>query len=130
VLVGLGLANVFPLAVGRAGLLGGARGIALATTVGYTGLLGGPPAIGLLAEAAGLPVAVGSVAVMAVVAAVLVLTVSGERLRLPRPRMLLDRAVATVGDRVQPVVSGFGHGTAVYVRDLELLVPRETARAG
>ncbi len=34
----------------RAGLLGGARGIALATTVGYTGLLGGPPAIGLLAE--------------------------------------------------------------------------------
>jgi Major Facilitator Superfamily len=124
VLVGLGLANVFPLAVGRAGLLGGARGIALATTVGYTGLLGGPPAIGLLAEAAGLPVAVGSVAVLAVVAAVLVLTVSGERVRLPRPRMLLDRAVATVGDRVQPVVSGFGHGTAVYVRDLELLVPR------
>jgi MFS family permease len=124
VLVGLGLANVFPLAVGRAGLLGGARGIALATTVGYTGLLGGPPAIGLLAEAAGLPVAVGSVAVMALVAAVLVLTVSGERVRMPRPRMLLDRAVATVGDRVQPVVSGFGHGTAVYVRDLELLVPR------
>src|SRR3954452_14207873 len=29
VLVGLGLANVFPLAIGRAGLLGGARGIAL-----------------------------------------------------------------------------------------------------
>ena len=124
VLVGLGLANVFPLAVGRAGLLGGARGIALATTVGYTGLLGGPPAIGLLAEAAGLPVAVGSVAVMAVVAAVLVLTVSGERVRLPRPRTLLDRAVATVGGRIQPVVSGFGHGTAVYVRDLEVLVPR------
>src|SRR5439155_2578320 len=57
VLVGLGLANVFPLAIGRAGLLGGATGIALATTVGYTGLLGGPPAIGLLAETAGLPVA-------------------------------------------------------------------------
>jgi MFS family permease len=124
VLVGLGLANVFPLAVGRAGLLGGARGIALATTVGYTGLLGGPPAIGLLAEAAGLPVAVGSVAVMAVVAAVLVLTVSGERVRLPRPRTLLDRAVATVGGRIQPVVSGFGHGTAVYVRELEVLLPR------
>ena len=43
VVVGLGLANVFPLAIARAGLLGGARGIALATTVGYTGLLGGPP---------------------------------------------------------------------------------------
>jgi len=123
VLVGLGLANVFPLAIGRAGLLGGASGIALATTVGYTGLLGGPPVIGLLADSAGLPVAVGSVAVMALVAAVLVLTVSGERVRLPRPRVLLDRAVATVGGRAQPVVSGFGHGTGVYVRDLHLLVP-------
>jgi MFS family permease len=122
VLVGLGLANVFPLAIGRAGLLGGARGIALATTVGYTGLLGGPPAIGLLADTAGLPVAVGSVAVLAVVAAFLVLTVSGERVRLPRPRTLLDRAVA-VGGRLQPVVSGFGHGTGVYVRELQVLIP-------
>ncbi len=128
VLVGLGLANVFPLAVGRAGLLGGARGIALATTVGYTGLLGGPPVIGLLAESAGLPVAVGSVAVLALVAAVLVLTVSGERVRLPRPRMLLDRAVATVGGRLQPVVSGFGHGTGVYVRDLQVLIPEGPGR--
>jgi MFS family permease len=128
VLVGLGLANVFPLAIARAGLLGGARGIALATTVGYTGLLGGPPAIGLLAEAAGLPVAVGSVAVLAVVAAVLVLTVSGERVRMPRPRTLLDRAVATVGGRLQPVVSGFGHGTGVYVRDLQVLFPEHAAR--
>jgi hypothetical protein len=123
VLVGLGLANVFPLAIGRAGLLGGARGIALATTVGYTGLLGGPPVIGLLAESAGLPVAVGSVALMAFVAAVLVLTVSGERVRMPQPRALLDRAVATVGGRLQPVVSGFGHGTGVYVRDLQALLP-------
>jgi MFS family permease len=122
VLVGLGLANVFPLAIARAGLLGGAKGIALSTTVGYTGLLGGPPVIGLLAESAGLAVAVGSVAVLALAAGVLVLTVSGERVRLPRPRTLLDRAVASVG-RLQPVVSGFGHGTGVYVRDLTLLVP-------
>jgi MFS family permease len=128
VLVGLGLANVFPLAIGRAGLLGGARGIALATTVGYTGLLGGPPAIGLLAESAGLPLAVGSVAVLALVAAVLVLTVSGERVRMPQPRTLLDRAVATVGGRLQPVVSGFGHGTGVYVRDLQALLPDPSGR--
>ena len=128
VAVGLGLANVFPLAIGRAGLLGGAPGIALATTVGYTGLLGGPPAIGLLADSAGLPVAVGSVAVMALVAAVLVLTVSGERVRLPHPRTLLDRAVATAGARLQPVVSGFGHGTGVYVRDLQTLWPDAATR--
>ena len=57
VLVGLGLANVFPLAIARAGFIGGASGIALATTVGYTGLLGGPPVIGLLAERLGLPLA-------------------------------------------------------------------------
>jgi MFS family permease len=122
VVVGLGLANVFPLAIARAGLLGGAPGIALATTVGYTGLLGGPPAIGLLAETAGLPVAVGSVALLALVAAVLVLCVSGERVCLPDPRALLDRAVATVGGRLQPIVSGFGHGTGVYVRDLQTLL--------
>jgi MFS family permease len=128
VMVGLGLANVFPLAIARAGLIGGARGIALATTVGYTGLLGGPPVIGLIAESAGLPAAVGSVAVLALAAAVLVLTVSGERVRMPRPRTLLDRAVATVGGRLQPVVSGFGHGTGVYVRDLHVLIPDYSAR--
>jgi len=127
VLVGLGLANVFPLAIARAGQLGGARGIALATTVGYTGLLGGPPAIGLLAESAGLPLAIGSVAVLAIVAAVLVLTVSGDRVRMPRARTLLDKAVA-VGGRLQPVVSGFGHGTGVYVRDVQALHLRDPAR--
>ena len=75
----------------------------------------------------GLPVALGSVAVLALVAAVLVLTVSGERVRLPRPGVLLDCAVATVGGRLQPVVSGFGHGTGVYVRDLQLLFPEQPA---
>lgn len=128
VLVGLGLANVFPLAIARAGQLGGAPGIALATTVGYTGLLGGPPAIGLLADVAGLPLALSSVAVFALVAAVLMLTISGERVRLPRPSVLLDRAVATVGPRLVPVVSGFGHGTGVYVRDLQTLWPEHPAR--
>jgi MFS family permease len=122
-LVGLGLANVFPLAIARAGLIGGASGIALATTVGYAGLLGGPPAIGLLAERAGLPVALSSVALLAVVAAALVVTVSGDIVRVPAPRVVLSRAVSGVGGRMQPVVSGFGHGTGVYVRDLQVLWP-------
>ena len=65
---------------------------------------------------------------LALVAAVLVLTVSGERVRMPRPRTLLDRAVATVGGRLQPVVSGFGHGTGVYVRDLQALLPDASGR--
>ncbi|SDY50364.1 Predicted arabinose efflux permease, MFS family [Geodermatophilus africanus] len=120
VLVGLGLANVFPLAISRAGVLGGARGIALATTVGYTGLLGGPPLIGLLAEHAGLAAALATVPLLALVAGVLVLSVAGDALRVPvTPRGL----VAAVAPRVQPLVSGFGHGTAVYVRDLRVLDP-------
>jgi MFS family permease len=118
VVVGLGLANVFPLAIAKAGLLGGAPGIALATTVGYTGLLGGPPAIGLLAEVAGLPAALGSVSVLAVVAAVLALTISGNTVRVPAARTVAARA----GTRLQPIVSGFGHGAGVYVRDLQLLL--------
>jgi hypothetical protein len=114
VLVGLGLANLFPLAIARAGLLGGAPGIALATTVGYTGLLGGPPAIGLVAQTLGLPVALGTVAVLALVAGVLVTTVAGDRVRVPRPRAVLRR--------LQPVVTGWGHGTGVYVRELTTLI--------
>ena len=82
----------------------------------------------MLADSAGLPLALSSVAVFALVAAVLVLTVSGERVRLPRPGVLLDRAVATVGGRLQPVVSGFGHGTGVYVRDLQVLLPQHPVR--
>ncbi len=118
VVVGLGLANVFPLAIARAGLIGGAPGIALATTVGYTGLLGGPPAIGLLAEHAGLPVALSSVALLAVVAAGLVMTV--VRTTACACRAHGARCCGSVS-RLQPIVSGFGHGTGVYVRDLELL---------
>jgi hypothetical protein len=127
VLVGLGLANVFPLSIARAGVLGGARGIALATTVGYTGLLGGPPAIGLVAERLGLSVAIGTVAVLALVAAGLVLTLAGEDVRLPATPPVLSRAAVGLGTRLQPVVSGFGHGTGVYVRDLELLVGSSAA---
>jgi len=61
-LAGLGVANVFPLAIGRAGLLAGTPGVARASTVGYTGLLGGPPLIGMLAEAWGLRAALVAVA--------------------------------------------------------------------
>jgi hypothetical protein len=45
-LVGVGLASIFPLAIARAGSRGGAGGVALASTVGYSGLLAGPPLIG------------------------------------------------------------------------------------
>ena len=69
VLIGLGLANVFPIAIARAGSLAGPAGVALASTVGYSGLLGGPPLLGIMAGAVGLNVAFVSVALLAAVAA-------------------------------------------------------------
>lgn len=67
VLVGLGFANVFPVAIARAGALTGPGGVATASTVGYTGLLGGPPLFGYVADAVGLNVAFATVAVLAAV---------------------------------------------------------------
>ncbi|MEU3224882.1 MFS transporter [Streptomyces sp. NPDC006976] len=68
---GLGLANIFPVAVGRAGELAGPSGVAAASTLGYGGMLLGPPAIGFLADWFSLPVALTTVAVLAGAAAAL-----------------------------------------------------------
>ncbi|WP_374223184.1 MFS transporter [Streptomyces sp. FH025] len=75
VLVGLGLANLFPLAIARAGATGGPQGVALASTLGYGGMLIGPVVIGFLADAAGLPLALTTVALAATTAALLPLAV-------------------------------------------------------
>jgi MFS family permease len=68
-LTGLGLANLFPTAIARAGELTGPSGVAAASTLGYGGLLLGPPSIGFLTDAFGLPTALTTVAVLAAVAA-------------------------------------------------------------
>ncbi|MEV6738824.1 MFS transporter [Streptomyces sp. NPDC051104] len=65
---GLGLANLFPVAVERAGALAGSGGVAVASTLGYGGMLLGPPAIGFMADWFSLPTALTSVAVLAAVA--------------------------------------------------------------
>ncbi|MFJ7770053.1 MFS transporter [Streptomyces sp. NPDC097107] len=67
-ITGLGLANIFPVAVERAGALGGPSGVATASTLGYGGMLLGPPAIGFMADWFSLPAALTSVAVLAAVA--------------------------------------------------------------
>ncbi|WP_037612799.1 MFS transporter [Streptomyces albus] len=69
VLTGLGLANVFPIAIGRAGDLGGPGGVAAASTLGYGGVLLGPVAIGFLADWFSLRTALLTVAALAAVAA-------------------------------------------------------------
>ncbi|MFD7896635.1 MFS transporter [Streptomyces sp. NPDC059743] len=68
---GLGLANIFPVAVGRAGALAGPGGVATASTLGYGGMLLGPPAIGFLADWFSLPLALTTVALLAAAAAVI-----------------------------------------------------------
>jgi MFS family permease len=70
-LTGLGVANMFPAAMTRAGLLAGPNGVALASTLGYTGFLLGPPAIGFLAASVGLGVGLTTVSALALVAAAL-----------------------------------------------------------
>ncbi|MFF0447554.1 MFS transporter [Streptomyces sp. NPDC004609] len=68
---GLGLANIFPLAVARAGEIAGPGGVAATSTLGYGGMLLGPPAIGFLADWFSLPVALTTVAALAAGAALI-----------------------------------------------------------
>ncbi|WBB64766.1 MFS transporter [Streptomyces sp. WMMC500] len=70
-LTGLGLANIFPIAIGRAGELAGPHGVAVASTLGYGGMLLGPPAIGFLADWFSLRAALSTVALLAGAASVI-----------------------------------------------------------
>ncbi|KUL28108.1 transporter [Streptomyces regalis] len=68
---GLGLANLFPVAVERAGTLAGPSGVATASTLGYGGMLLGPPAIGFITDWLSLSTALTSVAALAAAAALI-----------------------------------------------------------
>ncbi|MBB5935386.1 MFS family permease [Streptomyces zagrosensis] len=68
-ITGLGLANIFPIAIERAGALTGPSGVATASTFGYGGMLCGPPAIGFIADWYTLPIALTTVALLAAIAA-------------------------------------------------------------
>ncbi|MFC5909366.1 MFS transporter [Streptacidiphilus monticola] len=74
-LVGIGLSNIFPLAIDRAGALDGPKGVATASMLGYGGMVLGPPIIGFLAQGLGLPTALVSVALLAALAAAAALAV-------------------------------------------------------
>jgi MFS family permease len=70
-LAGLGVANAFPAAMSRVGLLAGPHGVAIASTLGYGGFLLGPPAIGFLSAAIGLGPSLTTVSALALVSAAL-----------------------------------------------------------
>jgi MFS family permease len=76
---GLGLANIFPVAVSRAGELAGPSGVATTSTLGYGGMLLGPPAIGFLADWFTLPIALTTVVLLAAAAACLGLLARNTR---------------------------------------------------
>ncbi|MHA6795164.1 MFS transporter [Pseudonocardia bannensis] len=132
VVVGLGLANIFPIAIARAGAAGGAGGVALASTVGYSGLLGGPPLIGFLAAAAGLPFALATVSVLATVAAGLAVVVAAERPAV-RARLVTagsrlaasTRAVATQGALLVGASARVATGLAPALRAAAVEYARE-----
>ena len=121
-LVGLGLANVFPLAIARAGSLGGSKGVALASTVGYTGLLGGPPLIGLLVGGVGLPSALATVSLLAAVAAGLSLYATPQRALLhARVADALDAGRERAVAGLTPAVVRYGPTVRRWADDLTLL---------
>jgi MFS family permease len=66
---GLGLANLFPAAIARAGVAAGSDGVALTSMLGYSGFLLGPPAIGFLATEFGLRAGLTTLSFLALAAA-------------------------------------------------------------
>jgi MFS family permease len=121
-LVGLGLANVFPLAIARAGALGGSKGVALASTVGYTGLLGGPPLIGLLVGGVGLPAALTTVSLLAAVAGALSLYATPQRALVhARVAGALDAGRERAVAGLTPAVVRYGPSMRRWADDLTLL---------
>jgi len=76
---GLGLANLFPAAIARAGLLAGSGGVALTSTLGYSGFLLGPPAIGFLAGEFGLRAGLTTLSFLALAAAAIAYTCRDRR---------------------------------------------------
>ncbi|SFO02148.1 Fucose permease [Geodermatophilus obscurus] len=78
-LAGLGLASAFPVAMqGAAEAVPGGRGVSAVSVIGYGGFLAGPPLIGLLAEVVTLRWALGVVALLGLLGAVV-------GARAPRP---------------------------------------------
>jgi predicted MFS family arabinose efflux permease len=84
--MGLGLANVIPIAFRAAAAVPGlppGQGLAAVTTVGYCGFLAGPPIIGLVADVTGLPRALGLVVLTAAAIAALAAALPAAGARVP-----------------------------------------------
>ena len=121
-IVGLGLSNIFPIAVASSGAVAGPRGVALASTVGYTGLLGGPPLVGFVSEHVGLPLALTSVSFFAALVAVIVWAV--RKMAAARSLALFPAAADPLSPRSFRFVDTVGQLFRAHASDLQLLVQR------
>ena len=80
--LGVGLSIVMPAIFSMAGRMGGqATGpaITVVSGIGGTGMLAGPPLIGFIAQATGLPAALGGISALTLGAALLLRTAASER---------------------------------------------------
>ncbi|MBM7787687.1 MFS transporter [Tenggerimyces flavus] len=85
VALGLGLANAFPIAIARAGAIGGPTGISRVTVFTAGGILGQAPVIGFLADNLGLPAALSTVSLFALLAAGVALALHRHSTYAPAP---------------------------------------------
>jgi pimeloyl-ACP methyl ester carboxylesterase/predicted MFS family arabinose efflux permease len=104
---GLGLANLFPAAITRAGLLAGSAGVALASMLGYSGFLLGPPAIGFLANQFGLRVGLTTLSFLALAAAVIAY-LSRDTAIIVRPMPAEAFSVTTPDGSIEGSFTGSG----------------------
>jgi len=126
-LVGLGLANIFPVAIARAGALAGSRGVGLASMIGYSGLLLGPATIGFLASHAGLPWALTTVSVFAVGASGLALRVRSNGAADRRLAWSLTGVTSWHRTWVSPVVGVMAEASRRHAGSLQLLAPQHAS---
>ena len=82
---GLGMANVFPIAIARAGALAGPQAVARVAMASTLGIMVERPVVGFLADVIGLPSALSLIAVLIALIAVLGLMVRGQRAAAPVP---------------------------------------------
>lgn len=124
-LAGLGLANSFPLAIARAGSLGGASAVGLASSVGYAGLLLGPPVTGVLADHIGLGPTLALLSLTSLAAGALALALRADARPAPVGVYWAQARLADLTGRgLASARQGFGAAADRQMADLSILDPR------
>lgn len=84
VAIGLGVANLFPMTIARAGAFGGPRAVSVVAPMSSIGILIERPLVGFLADQTSLPTAISVVAALTLTAAAIGIRIR-HRLRARQP---------------------------------------------